>query len=344
VSSALSLEAEMRLALVDTEHDPERRAAWLGGLTRRDAPKPLHVVLLGEAAQASAEAGRFDEALALLDRSAALGPAGALQADTRRGEILGRWIAALATRGDSAGVATVYAAYTTEIEERASREDRLAIARALGALDLHVAAVRVLRRGAGEPVAAGVATALAEEALAAGDIDRARAAAERVLTERPAPELATRAHAVLARAALRADDVDMAATAAMETSDLEPAPRSRARSRAPRRSGARALSCTRSRATRTPPRALLAAASAALGQGAWSVAAETYRRALAVATAGPERAEAAAGLARAAERAGEPAATASALATLAELEDGPDAALVRRLAAAVAPRGERRAR
>jgi hypothetical protein len=83
---------------------------------------------------------------------------------------------------------------------------------------------------------------------------------------------------------------------------------------------------------------LLVAASAALAAGAWGPAADGYRRALAAARDRRERADAAGGLARAAHRAGEAASVATALATLAR-DDDRDAALLRRFAAAVAPRG-----
>jgi tetratricopeptide (TPR) repeat protein len=340
VPPALSLEADMRLALLETAHDPARRAARLGALARRDAPKALRAVLLGAAAEASAEAGRFDQALALVDRS----PPGTAEADVGRGRIVGRWIGALAADGDSAGVATVYAAYTTAIETRASAEERLSIGRALGALGLHAAAVRVLRRGAREPGGAALRAALAEEALASDDLDRARAAAARVLADLPPPDVATRARAVLARAALRAGNVDAAATIAAEGSDLELRAEV-ARALLPRPDGAArasALLLPLPTDEDVPTDALLAAGGAALAESAWSLAAETYRRALAVAPDGPARAEAAAGLARAARGSGERAAAARALGTLADVDDGRDAALFRRVAATVAARGARR--
>ena len=339
VPSALSVEAEMRLVRLETEHDPARRAARLAALARRAAPTALRAVVLGEAAEASADAGRFDEALALADRAATLGPA-----DARRGDIIARWIAALARDGNAAGIATVYAAYTTEIETLASADERLAIGRALGALGLHAAAVRVLRRGAREPGGAALGTALAEEALASDDLDRARVAAERVLDDRPPPDLASRARAVLARAALRSGNVDAAATIATGGADLEV-----------RAEVARALLLRPDDVARAhalllplpgdgdvPTDALLAAGGVALAESAWSLAAATYRRALAVAPDGPARAEAAAGLASAARGTGERAAAARALATLADVEDERDAALFRRVATTVASPGGRR--
>src|SRR5207244_9743734 len=90
---------------------------------------------------------RFEQALALLGRAAALGPDGVAQAGGRRAEILARWLAALDGQGDAAGVATVYAAYATEVQS-AAPADRATVAHALGRLGLHRAALRVLGAGA----------------------------------------------------------------------------------------------------------------------------------------------------------------------------------------------------
>src|SRR5207249_3173316 len=92
---------------------------------------------LAAAGDTAERAGRFEEALGLLERAATLGPEGAAQADGRRAEILGRWVAALGGADDAAGVAAVYAAYATDIDAAAAPEDALAIARALGRLGLH---------------------------------------------------------------------------------------------------------------------------------------------------------------------------------------------------------------
>src|SRR5207247_231501 len=134
------------------------------------APHALRAVVLAEAAEVAASAGRFEQALALLTRAAALGPDGAAQAEGRRAEILARWLAALDAQGDPAGVATVYAAYTSDVQESAAPADRATVAHALGRLGLHRAALRVLAAradGAREPA---VAVTLAEETFASGDI------------------------------------------------------------------------------------------------------------------------------------------------------------------------------
>src|SRR5439155_25154781 len=134
--------------------------------TRGGGPDPaLRAALRGTAADTAARAGRFEEALGLLERAATLGPEGAAQADGRRAEILGRWVAALGAADDAAGVAAVYAAYATDIDATAAPEDALAIARALGRLGLHPSAVRLLElareRSASRPE---VGVALAGEA------------------------------------------------------------------------------------------------------------------------------------------------------------------------------------
>src|SRR5439155_1697305 len=141
---AVVTEAKMRLALLDAAGDPARATAALLGLAGEARTPALRAALLGTAADTAARAGRFDEALGLLGRAATLGPEGAAQADGRRAEILGRWVAALGAAGDAAAVAAVYAAYATDIDATAAPEDALAIARALGRLGLHPSAVRLL--------------------------------------------------------------------------------------------------------------------------------------------------------------------------------------------------------
>src|SRR5207245_2319182 len=112
-------------------------------LAATPAAHALRAVVLGEAAEVAARAGRFEQGLALLGRATALGADGMAQAEGRRAEILARWLAALDARGDAAGVATVYAAYATEVQN-AAPADRATVAHALGRLGLHRAAVRVL--------------------------------------------------------------------------------------------------------------------------------------------------------------------------------------------------------
>src|SRR5439155_973703 len=99
---AVVTEAKMRLALLDAAGDPARATAALLGLAGEARTPALRAALLGTAADTAARAGRFEEALGLLGRAATLGPEGAAQADGRRAEILGRWVAALGAAGDAA--------------------------------------------------------------------------------------------------------------------------------------------------------------------------------------------------------------------------------------------------
>src|SRR5438094_8753019 len=73
---ALAVEAKMRLALLEAERTPERTVQALADLAATPAPHALRAVVLGEAAEVAASAGRFEQALALLARAAALGADG----------------------------------------------------------------------------------------------------------------------------------------------------------------------------------------------------------------------------------------------------------------------------
>src|SRR5439155_1676205 len=182
-SDAVVTEAKMRLALLDAAGDPARATAALLGLAGEAQTPALRAALLGTAADTAARAGRFEEALGLLERAATLGPEGAAQADGRRAEILGRWVAALGAADDAAGVAAVYAAYATDIDAAAAPEDALAIARALVAPAVveREAPARVLLVAGAAAAAEGVWDAASEaydRALGAGDgTERLEAAA-----------------------------------------------------------------------------------------------------------------------------------------------------------------------
>ena len=52
---------------------------------------------------------------------------GQAQADGRRAELFGRWIAALRAKDDAAGVATVYAAYATDVTPLAHVRARMRV-------------------------------------------------------------------------------------------------------------------------------------------------------------------------------------------------------------------------
>jgi tetratricopeptide (TPR) repeat protein len=244
-------------------------------------PPALRAAILGEAADAAARVGRFDEALGYLGRAAALGREGEAQAEGRRAEILGCWFARLAADGDDAGVAIVYAAHATELHALASTDDRLTIGRALARLGLHAPALRIL----GTRNDPALAVARAEEQLAMGDVESARATIQNV----PGPSEGI--DRVAARIALAAGDLGAAADHAARTDDA-----------AVRIAVAAALLGTPADAAtasalvqplvaaggEAPVRTLLVAGAAAAAEGAWTAAEDAYRRALAAGVGGDD--------------------------------------------------------
>jgi tetratricopeptide (TPR) repeat protein len=341
VSRDVVLEAEMRLALLDRNANPQRAAATLAALATRPGPVGLRAVILGEAADTKARSGHFEEALALLERGRELGPEGSAQADGRRSEILGQWISTLNGRNDDVGIATVYAAYTTAVDQAASH-DRASVARALSRLGLHASAARLLSRSLDATPDAELAVEAVEETVATGDATAARAAAARVKAMTLPPVLASRAHAAAARAALLAGDVDAAAVEAGETSDLA-ARAEVARAALGRPDGAalasRLLKPALAPGAEAPFDALLVAGDASVAEGAFETAETAYRAALERATTATERAAAGSGLARAARAGGDHATAAGVLSELAHT--GADDPLIRRLATAAAQAGVR---
>jgi len=318
---ALAVEARMRLALLDAGRAPEQTVQALADLAGTGAPHALRAVVLGEAAKVAAGAGRFDQALALLARGVTLGPDGVAQAEGRRAEILSRWLGALDATGDAAGVATVYAAYATEVQESAAAADRATVARALGRLGLHRAALRLLApRGEAARDPAVVLT-LAEETFASGDVAGARTVLGRLDIAGLPPALAEREHRLGARVALAAGDLERATAGAAAGDDLDVrAEVATALLGAGDAAGASALLQPALAAAKAPPvGALLAAAAAAAAEGAWDRAAEAYARAQVAGATAPERMLAAAGFARSARARGEPARAAAALATLRDM-------------------------
>jgi tetratricopeptide (TPR) repeat protein len=335
-SPDVALEAEMRLALLDADDDPERAAAALLALADRPGGVALRATILGEAAEATARAGRFEEALRVLDRAAALGPDAAPEADAHRATVFRSWIASFAPRNDDAGIATVYAAYTTLLQQVAAPEDRITIGAALGRLGLHEPAMRILAPAVAREPDPEAAVMLAEEAVAAGDPATARSVPARLRRTAVSAPLASRLHATMARAALLTGDVDAAAAEASATDDpeLRAVVATALLARPGGATAARSLlEPTLAGAKEPPVHVLLVAGAAALEDRAWEPAASAYGRALARGAAGAERAEAAAGLVRAARARGDATAVADALAEIAKV-GAVDRKVVARVAAA----------
>jgi len=294
-------------------------------------PQSLRAVVIGEAATLLGRADRFDEALAQLDRAAAIGAEGTAQAEGRRGEILGRWIAALAANHDAVGLATVYAAHTTAVQALASVEDRATVARALAEIGLHESAVKLLS-GTGPDATAETALALAEEAVAARDAETAARVAAGLDPAALPSAMADRVCAVRARAALLKDGPRAAAAEAAQVKDLElRATIAAAFLDVP--GGASEASALLmplvEGETAAPVRVLLIAGAAALAEGAWDAAAVSYENAILRGAVGAERIEALAGLLRAADADGDAALVTAALSHVGPSED----VIVRRVAA-----------
>lgn len=298
---AVVADARVALARLDAAAHPDRAVAALTDLAARTRSVPVRAATLAAAADTAAAAGRWDEALALVAQSAELGHEAAREAETRRRDVLSRWIAALDAADDPASLVTVYAAYTTTLEELATPEDAQVVARALATFGLDESAARLLTLVAqrtGEPPV--LEAFRAEETLAAGDATGARSIATRLLAGAPAADVARRARGVLARAALSAGDA--AGAASVATAGVDGAVRAevaRALVAAGDAASARALVAPALATNDAPTALLLAAGDAAAAAGAWDAASDAYGRAFAVG-GGPAHAEAAAGLVRAA--------------------------------------------
>ncbi|HLK11877.1 MAG TPA: AMIN domain-containing protein [Candidatus Binatia bacterium] len=322
-------EAETRLAELDGAKDPAAAAAALTRLADAAASIPARIDALVGAARATAAAGRADEAMALLDRASHLGPDGATKAAGARTALISRWLHDADVRDDAAGVASLYAAYATTIEAQAPADDRLLIARALGRLGLHAEAVRML--GGIHDRTPEVEVALAEEALAAGNLAAAGAAAAAVGGDAD-PALAARARRVTVRVALASGDPNVAA-------DALPPDDPMLRAEVAEALLARPGGAARARAVLAPAlegtapvgaEVLLAAGDAAAATGDWAAATQDYGRALDGETTGPMRVRAAAGLARAALARGDAPGAAAALGRVGAVDD----AVVRQAVAA----------
>jgi hypothetical protein len=260
-----------------------------------------------------------------------MGSDGTSQAEGRRGDVLGRWIETLAAGHDAVGLATVYAAHTTDVQALASVEDRATVARALAEIGLHESAVKLLS-GTGPDATAETALALAEEAVVARDAETASRVAGGLDPAALPAAMADRVCAVRARAALIKDGPRAAAAAAAQVKDLElRATIAAAFLDVP--GGASEASALLmplvETETAAPVRVLLIAGAAALAEGAWEAAAVSYESAILRGAVGAERIEALAGLLRAADADGDAALVTAALSHVGPSED----VIVRRVAA-----------
>ncbi|MFN8542702.1 MAG: hypothetical protein U0807_00605 [Candidatus Binatia bacterium] len=300
-SESTRMEIRMQLARLGGDYDPAASVGALLRIAEGEGTIAQRATALGEAADASARAGKYAAAMALLDRATDLGPEGQAQADGRRTEILGRWIAKLTAAGDVVGVVAVYAAHATAVHELATPEDGIAVSRALQRLGLPESAAQLLVQRPSEP-RADVDTARAEAELAAGDAAAARATATRALAAPGlAPEVATRARAALARAAVAAGDPARALAALGGDGDAA------VRAEVARTLAAHPATAEHASALVEPIVAgtltasadtLVLAGQAADAAGAAALAERAYGAALRGGVKGPLRAQAGAGIAR----------------------------------------------
>lgn len=323
VGQATHADLAMRLARLEAADDPMAATGALLKIAEAPGPVSQRAAAFGEAADATAEAGRYASAMALLDRAAELGPEGEAQADGRRTELLGRWIGELARGGDTIGIVGVYAAHATAIQELAAPEDRIVVARALLKVGLPEPALSLLAFKEDGP-APELAVTRAEVQLELGNLAAAREAAGPVVTgSGVAPAIRHRAQVLLTRVALAEGDAGKALAAL--PSEGEPVLRAEV---------ARGLVDTPDAAKLIPPLVetvlfensdgvtLATAGNAALAVGDGPLAERLYNRAIEVATDDPTaRAAATIGLARAKLLHGDRRAAARALVAAAEGKD-----------------------
>lgn len=299
----LITEAEMRLALLD---GPRRALDRIEKLAAEQGTPDVRAGLLVEASRTETQAGRYQQALALLDRAVQVDPAIEGRADTERAAVLRIWVAKLAAASDWTGIAVVYAGWSTQIRRIATADDRLAIAGAFDRLGLPVVSADLLQVGvtSGDPPAR---IAFAEAALRNGDVPGARAIVTKLEPRKLDPALAARLGRVRARIALADGDLANAeiGLAAYPDADL----------------------------AAEVARAEIAAGDTATASGAWDDAIAAYRRVLGGTATGPTRTAAAAALARVALARGDAALAAVALDEVA----ANGSPLLRRVAGALAP-------
>jgi tetratricopeptide (TPR) repeat protein len=197
IGPATRLRIQARLVRLDAVVSPERAVAGIEALLATAPTVTARLDGIGVLVDTLADAGRFEQALARLEAPDARAVDGEARL-TIRDAVLARWIARTAAAGDLAGVAEIYGRYRATVETRSTGATARLVADALGRLGLARMALRLLRlRDRGEEPAH--ALALAEAALAAGEVAEARAALSRI-DDGTAPSAALQAR----RAALAA--------------------------------------------------------------------------------------------------------------------------------------------
>jgi tetratricopeptide (TPR) repeat protein len=273
VSAAMRVIAQAHSARLDAFVSPDRAVTALEALAA-GAPTPaVHAEVLAQIAETLADAGRFEDALARLDRSDEIDSAARRQLVEHHDAILARWIGAQAAAGDPVGIATVYASHRTAIDTRASRATTLQVAGALGAVGLPAAALRVLRLRQ-PPDDPEFSLTLGEAGLAAGQAAAARDVLERIGPGGLAADVAARRARLAERVAIADGALDGV------TVPDDPA------------------------AVRELAAAWLGRGDAALARSGWDEARAAYGRARAVATARDQATAASAGIVAASAGAG----------------------------------------
>jgi tetratricopeptide (TPR) repeat protein len=303
VGPATRVRIQARLARLDVGVAPDRAVASLETLVTTAPTASVRADVIGQVAEALADAGRFEQALARLDRPDARDATDAEAMLAHRDAVLAHWLEQLAQRGDPIDLTTVYGRHRTSIDTRASTATARIVARALGRVGLAAPALRVLRlRDPGdEPVHS---LAVAEAALAAGDPAAARTALSRLAGVALPDALASSRAAFGARLDAAEGHPERVASAPGSMTDAALA--------------------------HDLARAWMARGDAAAARDAWDDAAEAYARAATLAPDAPAALVATAGLVAArASRAGEPDPSADRLAAI-------DDAVVRRAVALLA--------
>lgn len=313
---AARVAARRRMIQLDAAVRDDAAVRELLALADEPAPPDERAATVVAAAEVRAGAGRLAEAQALLEQARAFGPEGVRRADRAQASLLARWIRALATTGNAADVATVYAAHATAIQALGSADDRLAVADALRRVDLPDSAIRVLAT-APDDADPALDVTLAEIALDAGETGWVEWGLGRLTGRRVSPALAARVRRVEVGLALTRGDATGAAS--VLAADPDPALRVRvARALAAAPAGypeaLRVLAPVLDPARPVDAEVLVAAADVVAALGAWGDAIGAYGRVLAMAPAPDVRARASAGAARAEASRGDAAVAATMLA------------------------------